>query len=286
MSDADTRDNKKRKTECRHCGKNLRPNYELPSADTLAGTLLNSVAASVRLQNARWLQDDTIAYHLTLTLDGWSNDRMESIYSWNIIFPDRRVILLKADDLSRLAHKGENLAPLIIEEINRWGPHRFAAIVTDNAANMVVARRLVLEHFPKMVDVRCMMHAFSTCMGSLLGHQWAQRLIKRVQDLITSIRASHRPKALLEEIARRMGISRMLITSNKTRFTSVHASIESVLRLQPALQELARQHPGLWEEISVEAGQLWQHRGKTPDQVKQLMIRRETALPSQSERWT
>ena len=36
----------------------------------------------------------------------------------------------------------------------RWGAHRFAAIVTDNAANMVVARRLVLEKFPKMVDVR------------------------------------------------------------------------------------------------------------------------------------
>ncbi len=87
------------------------------------------------------------------------------------------------------------------------------------------------------------MHAFSTCMGSLLGHQWAQKLIKQVQDLITSIRASHRPKALLEQIAKRMGINRMLITSNKTCFTSVHASIESVLRLQPALQELARQHP-------------------------------------------
>ncbi|DBA98161.1 TPA: hypothetical protein ACH3X1_014780 [Trebouxia sp. C0004] len=32
---------------------NLRPNYRLPSADTLASTLLNSVAASVRLQNAQ-----------------------------------------------------------------------------------------------------------------------------------------------------------------------------------------------------------------------------------------
>ena len=82
----------------------------LAGADTLAGTLINSVAASVRLQNAQWMLDDETAYHLTLTLDGWSNDRMESIYSWNIIFPDRRVILLKADDLSSMAHRGENLA--------------------------------------------------------------------------------------------------------------------------------------------------------------------------------
>ncbi|DBA79000.1 TPA: hypothetical protein ACH3X1_008866 [Trebouxia sp. C0004] len=40
-----------------------------------------------------------------------------------------------------------------------------------------------------------------------------------------------------------MGITRMLITSNKTRFTSVRASVESVLWLQLALQGLARQHP-------------------------------------------
>lgn len=84
--------------------------FVLAGADTLAGTLLNSVAATVRLTNAKWLMDDTIAYHLTLTLDGWSNDRMESIYSWNIIFPDRRVILLRSDDLSEISHSGENLA--------------------------------------------------------------------------------------------------------------------------------------------------------------------------------
>jgi len=51
-----------------------------------------------------------MAYHLTLTLDGWSNARMESIYSWNIIFPSRKVILLKADNLSSISHSGENLA--------------------------------------------------------------------------------------------------------------------------------------------------------------------------------
>ncbi len=62
-------------------------------------------------------------------------------------------------------------------------------------------------------------------MGSLLGHAWAKRLIKQVQKLVTAIRASHRPLSLLKKIAVRMGIKRMLITSNKTRFTSVHASI-------------------------------------------------------------
>jgi len=41
-----------------------------------------------------------------------------------------------------------------VKEITHWGPNKFAAIVTDNAANMVAMRRLVLQAFPHMVDVR------------------------------------------------------------------------------------------------------------------------------------
>ncbi|DBA98344.1 TPA: hypothetical protein ACH3X1_001260 [Trebouxia sp. C0004] len=54
-----------------------------------------------------------LARHLTLTLDGWSNARIESIYSFNIIFPDRRMILLKSEDLSTITHSGENIAGVL-----------------------------------------------------------------------------------------------------------------------------------------------------------------------------
>lgn len=56
------------------------------------------------------MQNAQMAYHLTLTLDGWSNARMESIYSWNVIFPTRKVMLLKAQDLSAVVHSGDNLS--------------------------------------------------------------------------------------------------------------------------------------------------------------------------------
>lgn len=89
------------------------------------------------------------------------------------------------------------------------------------------------------------MHAFSTCMGSTFGHPWVKRLLKRGQKLITFINASHRPHALLKQTAAALGIKRLLVTSNKTCFTSVHASIESIVRLQPALEKIVRQHPGM-----------------------------------------
>lgn len=45
-------------------------------------------------------------------------------------------------------------AEQIIKELERWAPDKFVTIVTDNAANMVVARNVVLQRFPKMLDVR------------------------------------------------------------------------------------------------------------------------------------
>lgn len=89
------------------------------------------------------------------------------------------------------------------------------------------------------------MHAFSTTMAFVMGHSYAADLITRAQKVVSFFRASHQPLALLRTAAKSMGIKCMLITSNKTRFTSVHASIESVVRLQSVLQELARQHASM-----------------------------------------
>ena len=89
---------------------------------------------------------------------------------------------------------------------------------------------------------RCMMHAFSTTTASVMGHTYASGLITQAQMIVTFFRASHQPLALLKKHAHSMGIMRMLITPNKSRFTSVHASLESVVELQGVLQEIARQH--------------------------------------------
>ena len=84
-----------------------------------------------------------------------------------------------------------------------------------------------------------------------MGHPYASGMTTQAQKLVTFFRASHQPLALLKKLAHSMGIKRMLITSNKTRFTSVHASLESVVRLQSVLQEIARQHPAILSKCAM-----------------------------------
>ncbi|KAL0027813.1 hypothetical protein WJX77_007778 [Trebouxia sp. C0004] len=67
-----------------------------------------------------FMQNTQMAYHLTLTLYGWSNARMESIYSWNVIFPTRKVMLLKAQDLSTMVHFGDNLSDEVTKGMRKW----------------------------------------------------------------------------------------------------------------------------------------------------------------------
>ncbi len=95
------------------------------------------------------------------------------------------------------------------------------------------------------------MHAFSTTMASVVGHSYATKLVTRAHRLVTFFRASHQPLAFLKQLASSLGIKRMLITSNKTRFTSVHASLESVVRLQSALQEVNRQRPSILSDLVI-----------------------------------
>ena len=87
------------------------------------------------------------------------------------------------------------------------------------------------------------MHAFNLVLGSLLAFPWAQELLLSAQRVVTYFRASHQPLALLRSAAERLDIKRGLHSANKTRFTSKHECVESVLRHQPAFGLVLNQHP-------------------------------------------
>ncbi|KAL0022627.1 hypothetical protein WJX77_011464 [Trebouxia sp. C0004] len=239
----------------------VRLNFQLPSAYVLRTTLLNAVLADVKLKQISWMTNSNMAYHLTLTLDGWSNSKMESVYSWNIIFPSRKVILLRADNLSDVSHTGENLYAMIIEEITKWGKDRFAAIVTDNARNMVKTRRLVLKQFPHLIEVRCMMHAFSTTMASVMGHPFAQKLVTRAQSLVTFFRASHQPLAQMHSLGEgSLPVpfkAHCFVAYNLRHEEIVSAQCKLALFFHPLYRDAVSIRKENWIEVQRTAGTLW-----------------------------
>jgi hAT family C-terminal dimerisation region len=79
-----------------------------------------------------------------------------------------------------------------------------------------------------------MMHLFSLVIGSIIGHEWAVKLLERAQRLVTYFRASYNNYHYLLEAREQFNISTRLRTSNTTRFTSVHLCLVSVQKLRMA----------------------------------------------------
>ena len=78
------------------------------------------------------------------------------------------------------------------------------------------------------------MHAFSLLIGSILGHSWSLGVVSKAQRVVSYFRASHRPLALLLKEASHLNINATPVTSNTTRFTSVHLCLDSVRKLEAA----------------------------------------------------
>ncbi len=81
------------------------------------------------------------------------------------------------------------------------------------------------------------MHAFALLMKALMGHPWAKEAVTRAQRLVTFFRASNRIRALLQNFVPNQK-PKTLLSANKTRFTSVEASLTSVMGLKYALKSL------------------------------------------------
>ncbi len=91
------------------------------------------------------------------------------------------------------------------------------------------------------------MHGYSLTLGTAVSHPWAKDLISEATAIVTFFRASTKIYADLRKLAvsgaAGNSTSMSLRSPNKTRFTSVHMCLESLIKLEPAFGMLLRQQP-------------------------------------------
>ncbi|CAK0733675.1 hypothetical protein CVIRNUC_000314 [Coccomyxa viridis] len=83
--------------------------------------------------------------NITENLDSWTDNRGHSVYTSNIVFPDRQIAQWACEDVSPESHTGEFLRDLTLKYIKEIGRELVGALVTDDAANIKKGRRLVVE---------------------------------------------------------------------------------------------------------------------------------------------
>lgn len=82
---------------------------------------------------------------------------------------EKKEYLYCLKDYSEEHHTGQFLAEEIISILNKVGPKKFIAIVSDNGSNVKLARELVKNQFPHIINLRCIAHFINLITKSILG---------------------------------------------------------------------------------------------------------------------
>lgn len=93
--------------------------------------------------------------------------------------------MYRLSDLSNDSHTSEFLSNEIKDVINSVGNEKFAAIVSDNAANVKKAREIIHEQFPLIQNVRCVAHCINLLAGDIVKCGFAEKLLKKVNIIVT-----------------------------------------------------------------------------------------------------
>ena len=124
-------------------------------------------------------------------MDGWTNPNGSSIWNYFITTSNNCEYLYKLDDLSSNSHTGLYLASKIKEIMEKIGPRRVTAIVSDSGANINNASSLIKAEYKHIINLRCISHCLNLISKDIIKHQFADRLIRRANIVITFFKRSH-----------------------------------------------------------------------------------------------
>jgi hypothetical protein len=130
-------------------------------------------------------------HFLNEALDGWTFGHHQSIWNFILLTPTRKEYLYQLSDLSLNSHTAEYLASKIEEVIEKIGPNRISAIVSDNAANIKKARAIINEKYPKIESIRCISHCINLIACDIVCYKFADRLLRKVNILASFFRNCH-----------------------------------------------------------------------------------------------
>ncbi|GET66712.1 ribonuclease H-like domain-containing protein [Rhizophagus irregularis DAOM 181602=DAOM 197198] len=200
--------------------KALEPGYDPPSRRVLNGTLLEAELSRV---NAR------------------VNNELEKESNF----------IIALDDLSKNSHTAEYLSKVINDIICKVGISKIVAIVSDNAANVAGARRLITNEYPSIINIRCIAHCINLISSDIVKVDQVKCLVKRANILTRYFKNSTLASTWLKEAIDAKNIAGGgLKTYIETRWTTVHECTSSVYRLKDALLHVLDNHE---REISNEA---------------------------------
>lgn len=143
-------------------------------------------------------------------------------------------------NFSEESHTGRFIAEKIVEVIEDVGPEKFASIVSDNASNMVQAKRLVQEKYTNIIPVRCISHHINLLSTDICKLSFAESVLKNCMKLVRFFKMSHQGNFCFnKKISESNVVGGGLKSYCKTRWTTAWDCVSSVLRCENVLKNVS-----------------------------------------------
>jgi hypothetical protein len=131
----------------------------------------------------------------------------------------------------------------IIEKVES---NKISAIVSDNAANVQNARKILQEKYPNIENIRCIAHAVNLIACNIIKESFGDRLLQKVNILGLFFKSSHQTGTKLTQLIKEYNIRGGDIKLYcKTWWTTASDSVNSIIRLQEVLEQIVTNNGNL-----------------------------------------
>jgi len=174
-------------------------------------------------------------------MDDRYTDLNSTLYVFVIIISDKKEYVHSLKNFSKNSHTGEFLCNEISQVLNNVSSEKFCAIVSDHAANIILAKKLIADQYPYILPMHCIAHHINLLTNDIMKLNWTSKIIMECKKVVKFFKKSHTAGELLrEKIAKNPvkggGLKQYIIT----RWTISFDCADSIFRCQIGIQNVSK----------------------------------------------
>src|SRR6218665_3067487 len=175
----------------------LRPAYKVPSRYVMSHSLLDREDGRIsNLVSAKIAQAECVA----IVSDGWTSVNNTPIVNFIISTPEP--VFLRSVTTGENRHTGQYIAQLLETVIDEVGVRKVMAVVTDNAANMKAAWRIINDNdkYKHIHCYGCVAHGLHLLATDICSIDSVEKLLTRAKNIVKFVKYKHLPHAAFYRI--------------------------------------------------------------------------------------
>ena len=238
----------------------LNSNYQPLGRRHLMENLMYDYLATIEANMIEKLQEATT---VTLSVDGWSTRRHESIYGVEVVLSDGTELLYDVIQLEGAGASSDNLARKLFPIIERIGKRKIVALVTDGARNMTRLRELTSRDYPWIMGFSCIVHSLNIVCCKMFKIHEVQDIFSAASSIIQAFTMSNKLTERLKSVKNEVNCTATSVMAlSTTRFSSSFLCLKALFDNKDAFIALSGDSTiGLKQELitSIQDDLFWKN---------------------------